>query len=137
MRIESQKRRRTGELRGFLERRRQEVMAALHEFRGTAAAESPATKDPDDHAVEDLARGMECALAEMKAATLQRIDDAIHRLGSGTYGVCTDCGSDIDESRLRALPFAPRCRHCQADRESAEAAVHPLESGAGTRPWLL
>jgi DnaK suppressor protein len=118
-------------LETLLEERRREVAASFHGFRDAVPSESPAAKDVDDHAVEELTRGMEFALAEMKSATLQRIDEAIRRLHNGTFGICTDCGADLSEARLRALPFASLCRYCQVEREITDHARNPLESEVG------
>ena len=57
------------------------------------------------------------ALLEMKSQTLQHIEHAISRIGTGDYGDCLDCGEAISETRLRALPFAVRCRACEESRE--------------------
>jgi DnaK suppressor protein len=57
------------------------------------------------------------ALLEMKSQTLRHIDQAISRIGTGDYGACTDCGGAISETRLRALPFAVRCKTCEEGRE--------------------
>ena len=55
----------------------------------------------------------------MKAETLTKINDALGRLDEGTYGYCSDCGGEISEKRLRALPFAVRCKDCEESREVA------------------
>jgi len=57
------------------------------------------------------------ALLEMKSETLRRIEHAIVRIGTGEYGECLDCGTAISETRLRALPFAVRCKACEEGRE--------------------
>ncbi len=57
------------------------------------------------------------ALLEMKSQTLRHIEHAISRIGTGDYGDCLDCGEAISETRLRALPFAVRCRACEEGRE--------------------
>jgi DnaK suppressor protein len=41
-------------------------------------------------------------------------------LESGLYGDCIDCGDEISEARVRALPFAVRCLDCQEARETIE-----------------
>ena len=56
----------------------------------------------------------------MKAETVNRIDEALRRLEEGTYGHCFECGDDIGEARLRALPFAVRCKDCEEIRERTE-----------------
>ena len=42
------------------------------------------------------------------------------RLEEGNYGYCFECGDEIAEQRLRALPFAVRCKDCEEAREVAE-----------------
>jgi DnaK suppressor protein len=71
----------------------------------------------DEHTVADIQEDISLALLQMRADTATRIDDALGRLAAGTYGVCADCEEEISEPRLRALPFAVRCRACEARRE--------------------
>jgi DnaK suppressor protein len=49
--------------------------------------------------------------------TLKLVNDALERLGNGTFGLCLDCGQEIDAARLEAIPYAPVCLSCQAKRE--------------------
>ena len=42
------------------------------------------------------------------------------KLEEGTYGRCADCGAEITEKRLRAVPFARRCVTCQEKQEMLE-----------------
>ena len=65
----------------------------------------------------DIQDEIEFALIQMKAETLNKIDEALHRLEEGTYGYCFECGEEISEKRLRALPFAVRCKDCEEARE--------------------
>lgn len=58
------------------------------------------------------------AAGEMRDhAELQAIDAALRRLADGSYGVCTDCGGEVDLERLRAEPEAARCIDCQRRHE--------------------
>ena len=52
---------------------------------------------------------IEFAPIQMKAETLDQINQALSRLDEGAYGYCLECGEEIPERRLRALPFAIRC----------------------------
>lgn len=46
---------------------------------------------------------------------LRRIERALDRLRTNTYGFCVDCGEEIPKERLQAIPEAERCtRHQQA-----------------------
>ena len=43
---------------------------------------------------------------------LRKIDDALDRLMSGSYGNCSKCGRGIDETRLDIDPALPFCLDC-------------------------
>ena len=45
---------------------------------------------------------------------IRQIQGALKRIAEGTYGVCVQCGADIDPKRLKALPIANRCISCAA-----------------------
>jgi len=49
---------------------------------------------------------------------LDEIDAALQRIGDGTFGRCTACGSAIAEERLKAIPYTPLCVRCS--RSAAE-----------------
>ena len=50
--------------------------------------------------------------------TLQKIDEALHRIDDGTYGICEVCGQLIRKARLQHLPFAHTCMECQSEMEA-------------------
>lgn len=45
---------------------------------------------------------------------IRQIQEALNRISDGSYGICAECGADIDPKRLRALPTATRCISCAA-----------------------
>jgi RNA polymerase-binding transcription factor DksA len=49
---------------------------------------------------------------ELKAQVMA-IDDALVRIGNGTYGFCVNCGNMIDTDRLAILPTATQCLDCE------------------------
>lgn len=49
--------------------------------------------------------------------TLRLVEDALARFEDGTYGLCVDCGNEIDAARLKAIPYTPLCLKCQQKRE--------------------
>ena len=51
--------------------------------------------------------------------TIQQIDEALHRIEDGTYGVCTVCGQLIRKPRLLNQPFVLTCMECQSEMERA------------------
>lgn len=42
-----------------------------------------------------------------------QLERALEAIEAGTYGTCVDCGQEIPEGRLKALPDAERCVKCQ------------------------
>lgn len=49
---------------------------------------------------------------------LERIQCALQRLRTNSYGACIDCGNEIDHKRLEAIPEAERCIDCQQSYEN-------------------
>ena len=49
--------------------------------------------------------------------TIQQIEEALHRIEDGTYGVCASCGQLIRKPRLMNQPFVLTCMECQSEME--------------------
>ena len=118
-------RERYDELRQILEERRREILSEVQEkMRGVrqegALGEAQGVLDAAETSEADIQDDIEFALIQMKSETLQNIEEALARLDEGTFGYCFECGDEISERRLRALPFALRCKDCEEAREIAE-----------------
>ncbi len=124
------------ELKRMLEERRREIMSEVQgKIRGVRAdgAEKPhEVLDQGETSEVDIQEDIELALIQMKAETLNKIDEALARLEAGRYGVCFECGDDISEQRLRALPFAVRCKDCEEAREVAQQRERVLAQRRGS-----
>ena len=59
------------------------------------------------------------ALLQQLKHRLKRVDRALAKFETGTYGYCENCGKPIDFARLKALPDARFCLHCQRERETS------------------
>jgi len=112
------------ELKKMLEDRRRELLHSVHDKIRDARADGNKERrdvvDQGESSEADIQEDIEFALIQMKAETLNRIDAALRRLQEGSYGDCFECGEEIAQARLRALPFALRCKDCEEARESAE-----------------
>ena len=54
-------------------------------------------------------------LEGIESVTQQEIREirlALNRIESGTFGTCSDCGKQISEQRLAAIPFCNTCINC-------------------------
>ena len=110
------------ELKRMLEERRREILGEvqgrMRDVRAEgAAAPERGVVDAAETSEADIQDDIEFALIQMKSETLHKIEEALGRLENGTYGYCFECGGEISERRLRALPFAVRCRDCEEARE--------------------
>ena len=130
------------ELKRILEERRREILSEVHEKMRDVRSDGP-TGNPQGvlDAVEsseaDIQEDIEFALIQMKAETLEKIDEALVRLEEGTYGYCFECGEEISERRLRALPFAVRCKDCEEAREAAQQRERMLAQRRGAAALFL
>lgn len=57
-------------------------------------------------------------LEEQEQARVAEIDAALERMDAGTYGTCSNCGKEISEARLRAIPSTPLCEQCSRQLQS-------------------
>jgi RNA polymerase-binding transcription factor DksA len=48
---------------------------------------------------------------------LREIEEALARYTTGRYGVCENCGREIDIARLEAIPYTPLCLNCAETRD--------------------
>src|SRR6476660_1996350 len=113
------------ELKQILEERRREILSEVQEKMRDVRAEGASGEgqgvlDAAEASEADIQDDIEFALIQMKSETLHKINEALARLDEGTFGFCFECGDEISERRLRALPFAVRCKDCEEAREIAE-----------------
>lgn len=59
---------------------------------------------------------VEISLDQSDATRLHEIDAALKLIKEGTFGTCSECGCEIPESRLEAIPSALCCVRCAGGR---------------------
>lgn len=134
---EARPRSRYNELKHMLEERRREIQAEVQgkmrdvRAEGTWGSKQNEVFDAVESSEADIQDEIEFALIQMKSETLNKINDALTRLEQGDYGNCFECGEEIAEKRLRALPFAVRCKDCEEAREVAEKRERQIASRRG------
>lgn len=119
-------------LRTELQRRRSVILETARRADAELDALRSAERDPEfeegaqtEHEAFTLSR-----LGETQRREIQQIDAAIQRIDAGEYGICRDCGQDIDPRRLAALPYAVLCTECATRRERAPGALVEEPPGA-------
>jgi len=77
--------------------------------------------DTGDASAADLLADVNLAVVDQHINAIREAEAALLRIARGTYGVCVDCGGDIDPKRLLTQPAAKRCLKCQALYERSYA----------------
>lgn len=107
-----------GELEQFLRDELARLQGSLRAIaQETRMTEKAALTDITAHAAQTLHSEIQVALVDRRTQQVAQIDDALQRLSTGQYGFCQECDAFVGVARLRALPFAQRCRDCQGHAE--------------------
>ncbi len=115
--------RRREKLKKILEERKQKLM---QELRGSVFVrlgeeyrrEFERAMDAGDLSVVDLLESVDVQRVNIRQQELRRLLEAERKLHEGTYGICEECGGEISEARLAALPFSVLCVRCQEKLEN-------------------
>jgi DnaK suppressor protein len=112
------------ELRRMLTERQREILnemqGKIRNVRTEGSLKDHGVLDQGETSGVNIQEDIEVALIQMKAETLNKINQALLRLKEGTYGQCFECGKEIGQARLCAIPFAVRCKDCEEARETAQ-----------------
>jgi DnaK suppressor protein len=98
---------------------RAEVHAAEQAQRQQVAAGADEVSQRKDEAAQQQFSDLNDSQAQRDIDEMAQVEAALHRLDSGTYGDCADCGEPISLQRLLMQPAAQRCAPCQAADEHA------------------
>jgi DnaK suppressor protein len=92
-----------------------EAESALNELPGQ-------TMFPDlgDQATAETDRNFMLRLRGREQRLLKKIEEAIERIDNGSFGICDDCGNEIDIKRLDARPVTTMCIECKTLQEEEE-----------------
>ena len=103
--------------------KRRLIDARTNALQGVSAIKSDGFNSQDDHEADGgdgTAQTLRLqALGQVGSInrTIQQIDEALHRIEDGSYGVCTACGQLIRKPRLLNQPFVLTCMECQSEME--------------------
>lgn len=74
-------------------------------------------QDLADKAASAYSKELNLSLSDTERVTLVAVDEALGRVEAGTFGVCTNCGTEVSEKRLQAIPWTAHCIDCQELQE--------------------
>lgn len=87
----------------------EEILADL----SSSSKEDQQGQDLGDQALSSSMDTLRQSLQNSEHTEYQMILGSLKAIDNGSYGVCTDCDSDISEKRLKYYPNASRCISCQ------------------------
>jgi DnaK suppressor protein len=116
---------RSERLKKILYRKRAEVVKELEQQMGRkltmeAGQKIDSAMDSGDMSLQDMDQGIDYSLLEMKYEQYKDIADAFRKLQNGTYGLCEECGQEVDIKRLEVTPLARYCITCKQRKEELE-----------------
>ncbi len=101
-------------VRQRLSTQRDEILAMYeHDVKAGQEASDEGSDDIVDRANNAYSRELLFSLSDGERHTLLRIEEALARIESGAYGICTNCSNEIRAGRLKAMPWARYCIDCQ------------------------
>jgi DnaK suppressor protein len=112
-------------LKKILLRKRNEVVEGLETQMGRKLTREAGQKidsamDSADMSSQDMDQGIDYSLLEMKYEQYKDIADAFRKLQNKTFGLCEECGEEIDIKRLEVNPLARYCIACKTKKEEFE-----------------
>ncbi|MBX3279647.1 MAG: TraR/DksA family transcriptional regulator [Acidobacteria bacterium] len=76
-------------------------------------ADTEATQDPADKASNSYTKELLFSQSTNDRIILTQIEEALERMEDEEYGVCLNCGQEIQPKRLDAVPWTRYCITCQ------------------------
>jgi DnaK suppressor protein len=123
------------QLRSKLEKRRAEITASYNRMRD-ASRDNDSNNGPLDEvdvAVSSYARDFLLSLSSIELKELLMIENSLAAMETDEYGLCKQCGTEISEKRLMAVPWARLCIKCQELEERGLVPSFRSEHGDDLR----
>ncbi|MBI3357820.1 MAG: TraR/DksA C4-type zinc finger protein [Nitrospirae bacterium] len=109
------------DIRRDLERQRAAILDEVGEVL-TNRPDLEAFPDVSDQASAEVDQNFSMRIRERERKLLKKIDEALDRMNTATYGICERCGGDIPYKRLKARPVTTLCIECKTLQEQEERA---------------
>src|ERR1041385_188789 len=68
---------------------------------------------------------------ELLQARLRKVDDALDRLMSGSYGMCSECSQPINEMKLDIDPATSLCLECSGSKPDSDISNSETNASTG------
>lgn len=106
------------ELKDIILAERERIQNKLHMEQSQVISEGD--KDEVDQANNEILRRTELRFATREALYLKKLIKTLEMIDSEDYGMCEDCGVNINFTRLKARPTSTMCIVCKEESEREE-----------------
>ena len=79
--------------------------------------------DPMDQMQNRFEMDLTISVINNDFETRKAVETAIALLDNGEYGICQDCGAEINPKRLEAIPWTTLCVYCQDEYDCSGVAA--------------
>lgn len=109
-------------IRRDLERQRATILEEAGEVLTHREGNIEAFPDVSDQASAEIDQNFSMRIRDRERKLLKKIEEALDRMNSATYGICERCEGEIPYKRLKARPVTTLCIECKTLQEQEEQA---------------
>ena len=109
-------------IRRDLERQRTTILEEAGEVLTHREGNIEAFPDVSDQASAEIDQNFSMRIRDRERKLLKKIEEALDRMNSATYGICERCEEEIPYKRLKARPVTTFCIECKTLQEQEEQA---------------
>lgn len=103
-----------GQRKKALEKSLEDVARKSSRIKNTYEAKFPEYGTSEEEGADEVATFTDrVSLEENLETNLQEVEIALKKIQYGKYGVCEECGKEIDKQRLKVMPTARWCLACK------------------------
>ncbi len=102
------------------ESKRQLLASAKKTLSEESSFDTNELPDEIDQASSEYQQSMIFRLRDREKFLLAKIDKALQRIETGTFGICEKCEEEISIKRLEARPVTTLCIRCKEEQEQKE-----------------
>jgi len=104
--------------RNLLAEKKQQIQRLVYKSdQDGREADEEGTQDPADKAANAYTKEFLFHQSNDNRQLLTLVTEALERTKNGSYGICVECGEEVQSKRLEAVPWARHCIECQEKQD--------------------
>jgi len=100
------------------------LLTKAQEFKAIHLKNQEIGQDEADISSHDINMNLAIELQERDRLALIRIEKALQKIESGSYGICESCSAEIGVRRMLIQPLARLCIDCMTEQEAEARITH-------------